>query len=141
MIAFILIYSISSFSQIDLSHLEDKNNTKQKDIRVVKSTQTPKGKSEISKKETKATKTQKKSNKDEKNKKDTKKQVKKTTKKKDTRERYVFKKEEQVFYKFDEKGNPILPRVKKSTPTPKNTHEELIIGVEEKNFTTQKGAR
>lgn len=125
-----LIY-IPSFSQIDLSHLEDKNKTEQKKTTVNQSTQTAKEQTKDQKKEDKTQKTKANT----KNKKPVKKPVKKTDKK----YKYVFKKEEQNFYKFDDKGNPIVKQpVKKSTTTQQKVSGDLIIGLENKTVSVNK---
>lgn len=107
------------FSQVDLSHIEKKENKSQ--VSELK-TSTDAKKDTTSKSNTKKGKTN-----NAKNKKVNKPKPKKISKK----EKYVFKKEEQNFYKFDEKGNPIVKKpVKNSTSTVKKT--DLVIGLENK---------
>ena len=136
----LLLYPFPSFSQIDLGNLDDENNTKRsvikhsdKEKKEVKKQKSSKNKQN----KTKKTSPDKKNTKNDAQKKAAPK--KKTVKKVDARNKYVFKKEEQNFYKFDRKGNPISGQsVKRSTATQEAASKDLIIGVENKKISVEK---
>ena len=64
---------------------------------------------------------------------------KKPVKKNGKNYKYKFEKKENNVYKFDEKGNPIIPKssVKKSTSAEKNK-TDLSIGIEDKDVNLSK---
>ncbi|MGC9071053.1 MAG: hypothetical protein ACP5IO_07090 [Elusimicrobiales bacterium] len=126
--AFLFINTL--FPQVELTNLDNKKTEKSKSQDVSKSTQSLSSKSS-SNKQRKTSNSNVKSVKKKK-----KKNAKKPVKKKNEnqkRAKYVFKKEEQGFYKFDEKGNPIdNSKIKKSTQTIQKTN--LNIGIENKEI-------
>lgn len=126
LISIFLFTSLYSQTAIDLRYLNDKKTEKKEEKKDKKT-------SIEQSTETKKTAPSKSVNKS----KHKKKPVKKTNSKK---EKYVFKKKNKELYKFDEKGNPIIPKqnIKKSTETKKNLSSDLMLGIEGKDVNVKK---
>lgn len=127
LISIFLFTSLYSQTSIDLSHLNDKKTEKKEEKTIVK--QSTETKKQAPSKPVNKPKPKHK-----------KKPVKKTNSKK---EKYVFKKKDKELYKFDEKGNPIVPKqsIKKSTETKKNVSSDLTLGIEGKDVYVKKESK
>ena len=121
-----------SFSQqtIDLSDLKDNKETQKKFTDTVKGVKKEDKKTKEKQINKKIDKNKKK-NSNNKSSKTVKK--KKIVKKNDKSSKYKFQKKSNEIYKFDEKGNPVIPsnKVKKSTTTSKE--KDLLLGIDDKS--------
>ncbi len=130
---FAFIFTITLSSQVDLSDVGNNKNNKTKTESISKDN-SKKGTSHKTVKKKTSKKKQLKGLKETKDNSKTKaNNLKKNKKKKENSKKhsYVFKKQEQNFYKFDEKGNPIVKnQIIKSTYS--TLKSDLNIGVENK---------
>ena len=134
LIFLILLFTFFSYSfsqqTIDLSDLKDNKETQKKFTDTVKGVKKEDKKTKEKQINKKIDKNKKK-NSNNKSSKTVKK--KKIVKKNDKSSKYKFQKKSNEIYKFDEKGNPVIPsnKVKKSTTTSKE--KDLSLGIDDKS--------